>query len=748
MKGLLFSLLGWLVLVPGSWAQELVLRTDPEKVRGAEACGECHASAFEVWKRTPHATGFKTLHRLESAEGIAERMGLRLIKRDSLCLDCHYTAEEDDAQLRAISGVSCESCHGAGRDWIEVHNDYGGRGVDHGSETPEHRVQRLAASKAAGMRRGSDLYAVASSCFGCHTVPREELVNVGRHSLGSADFELTAWTAGEIRHNFLVSFLDGDGTDNAVRPPEHRRRVYVLGRALALEHSLRGVAAAGEQGVYLKAMQGRLRRALSDLKLLGRLSEIPEITTMLGAARSVRASLGNRQALLSAAERVGEATRAFLDRHDGTRLAALDPLLEGREDEIAEWLADAEEAAERAEASGGQGEATHTEDAGAWALTTPRGAAPTTTSGGAPSASPSTRPAASGGVAAEGEKRTHLRPRSSHDTLVATACQKCHGDQHAWWYGDPHYASIDPFLDSSADARKIARLYGLSPSRLTRGDSLCMDCHGTVATARARREVQDGVSCQSCHGPAADYLEPHQEGDKALGPERPGYRKGLDLGMVDLRGVEHRLENCASCHYVTDPRLISAGHPGGADFDIAERMAAIRHWENDIEPAAQLRTAWGAVLARRGPVPRVRQARLAEPTSAADGAGSTATSSRSAPTAGESRPTLRRGFDPRPSPRSIPAGSGGSTGSGAALGETGGETAGTGGRLPPFPELEDGTPIEDLLLFLRQRLERLYRQAPPPERPAPHRRAEDPDAVDAGSETTRDPTSEAGAPKA
>ncbi len=61
-------------------------------------------------------------------------------------LRCHYTPQVSNDQLRAFSGVSCESCHGAGRDWINVHNDYGGKGFDHASETPEHRA-RLAVAE-------------------------------------------------------------------------------------------------------------------------------------------------------------------------------------------------------------------------------------------------------------------------------------------------------------------------------------------------------------------------------------------------------------------------------------------------------------------------------------------------------------------------------------------------------------------------------------------------------------------------
>lgn len=682
----------WLASAAG--AQELTQPgLDLTKIAGPEACGECHVSAFGVWKGTPHATGFQTLHRTESAEAIADRMGFKLIKRNSLCLRCHYTPTRRDDDVRALAGVSCESCHGAGRDWIEVHNNYGGKGIDHHSETPEHRTQRIAASRAAGMRSASDLYGVASSCYGCHTVPEERLVNVGKHSLGSSDFELTAWTGGEIRHNFLASFLDGDGTHNAVRPPPHRRRTYVLGRALALEHALRGVAAASEEGVYLKAMQGRLRGALAELRLLSRLGDLPEVDEMLAAARQAKARLGHGPELLAAADRVANAARAFLDHHDGTRLAMLDPLVEGRpedleldEPEIADQDPGDETTGDEAT---GRPPPNRVAESGPAAPGSPAGVSTNTASSSATAQ----------GIPATGETRTHLRPRSDHQTLAATACQKCHGDQHVWWYEDRHYTSIEPFLEGAPEVVKIARLYGLSPSRMNRADSLCMDCHGTTASSRRGREVQDGVSCQSCHGPAADYLEPHQEGDKALGKERPGWRKALQLGMVDLRDLERRIANCASCHYVTDPRLISSGHPTGAAFDLPGGMAKVRHWQKAVEPPASLQTAWRAQLAKRGPIPEVRLARLAPR--------SGTTASSGAPSAGvgaddEPRAQRPRVLAPRPA-----------RGGSRAASNPEPATPLPALDLPAFPDFVPSTSIEDLLSFLKQRLETLYRAAGP-----------------------------------
>ena len=63
--------------------------------------------------------------------------------------------------LRAGAGVTCESCHGPARDWVGVHNSYGVADSDSQRavvlETPEHREQRIADSRVAGMRRPSDV---------------------------------------------------------------------------------------------------------------------------------------------------------------------------------------------------------------------------------------------------------------------------------------------------------------------------------------------------------------------------------------------------------------------------------------------------------------------------------------------------------------------------------------------------------------------------------------------------------------
>ena len=232
-----------LALVPAQEADSPYLRTDPEKIVLSTTddrvpCGECHSLEYDTWKSTPHASGFDTMHRSEQAQGILERMDFRLSKRESLCLTCHYTAEVRDGEARAIAGVSCESCHGAARDWLDQHNDYGG--ATHDTESDAHQAQRVQASIAGGMLRPSDdIYAVAANCFECHTVPSEKLINVGRHPSGSK-LELTEWS-GKISHNFLQAQWSNDES-NRPRTPERTRLLYVVGRMLDYEYSIRAAA--------------------------------------------------------------------------------------------------------------------------------------------------------------------------------------------------------------------------------------------------------------------------------------------------------------------------------------------------------------------------------------------------------------------------------------------------------------------------------------------------------------------------
>lgn len=295
---------------------------DPAKVLGVDSCVKCHAAEVEQWKMTPHAQTFESLHRSPEAKAIAERLNLRSVKRNETCTQCHYTTAEERGKHRVVAGVSCESCHGGAKDWVTLHSDYGGPDVTRQSETAAHRLTRIEASIAAGMNNPANLYLIARQCLACHTTPHEELVNLGGHVPGSVDFELVAWSQGMVRHNFLR----GEG-QNAPATAERLRVMYVVGVLADLEASFRAVAKATEKATYgVTAAQ----RALAQKKRLYEIAQIVDnshIQQALEAALATPLKLGNRDALLEAADTIGQAAYQFAATADGAELEAVDPLL-------------------------------------------------------------------------------------------------------------------------------------------------------------------------------------------------------------------------------------------------------------------------------------------------------------------------------------------------------------------------------------------------------------------------------------
>jgi len=312
----------WLVLAIGlallprgtARAQELKFHLEPADVMGPNACAQCHKSEIAAWQQTHHSTQFTNLYRLPDAQKIAQKMDVRLINRDSLCMTCHYTVQSSaGGQPSAIAGVSCESCHGAAKSWINLHNNL---------KVPDH----LSQAAAAGMIPPTDYYGLAANCFSCHTVPQEKLVNVGGHVAGSA-LELVTWSQGEVRHNFL---LPGgkSGDHNAPASQNALRMLYVMGRIVDLEYGLRGTAKATENANYGKALAYRTFNARKSVQAIADATHLADLNAIIAASGSdADLKVNNADVLNAAAGRVSQLARAFAKAHDGSDLAAVDALI-------------------------------------------------------------------------------------------------------------------------------------------------------------------------------------------------------------------------------------------------------------------------------------------------------------------------------------------------------------------------------------------------------------------------------------
>ncbi|MGV3483630.1 MAG: cytochrome c family protein, partial [Planctomycetaceae bacterium] len=303
--------------------------SDPAQVLGNETCVRCHAAEQQVWAATPHARTFDELHRRPEAAQIAKRLGVASIKHSGRCVACHYTQQRDphasgtaaeslsttftsatpiassghaDDAVHAIAGVSCESCHGPARQWLEAHHDYGDATTTRLTESPAHRSERIARSVALGMRNPSNVYLVAQSCYRCHTTGDEELVNVGQHSAGSADFEFVSWSQGTLLHNFVGS----DGKLNQPSSPHRLRYMFVAGVIADTEASLRAVATATVKDRYAIAVAKRAARAGARLRSVAEKMDDPRFDQASDVFAAIQIKLNNAAELQAAADELAE----------------------------------------------------------------------------------------------------------------------------------------------------------------------------------------------------------------------------------------------------------------------------------------------------------------------------------------------------------------------------------------------------------------------------------------------------------
>lgn len=328
---------GWIVapavlavsptLSDSNWSLQAI-PCDPDLVLGNQSCVKCHASEIKAWEKTPHARTFDELHRRPEAKQIATKLGLNSIKHAGRCTACHYTPQTDSStgpdsltgNVHIIAGVSCESCHGAAKPWMDLHHDYGGEDITRVSESATHRRQRIDRSVAMGMRNPANVYLVAQSCLRCHTTGDEELVNVGGHSAGSLDFEFVSWSQGTIRHNFVRT----DGVTNEVSSRPRMRLMFVAGMIAELEASLRATAMATEKATFGVTAAKRAARAGARLKSAASKVNQPILDQVVAVFASVTLKLRNAQQLNQAADEVARLGFEFAAEGSGDGLESLD----------------------------------------------------------------------------------------------------------------------------------------------------------------------------------------------------------------------------------------------------------------------------------------------------------------------------------------------------------------------------------------------------------------------------------------
>jgi hypothetical protein len=297
--------------------------SEPAKTVGPNACAECHKQETEAWKGSHHFKTYREMPRNTKANEIADRLGVRRIRTESLCATCHYTLQEKDNRKQPIAGISCESCHGAGQEWIKVHSGFSGKTILF--ETKAEAKERWRLSESKGMIRPRAVYRLAKNCYGCHVVPEEELVNKGGHRAGSP-FELVSWSQGEVRHNTWHS----KGRENVPAGATRLRMLYLVGLGVDLEMALRAVGKATARKVYAFEMARRVDQARKQLAAAAKAAPgVPEIAKMVELGHSAALKLNNEQALTAAADAISKQLVLVTEKYDGSTMAGLDSLIPG-----------------------------------------------------------------------------------------------------------------------------------------------------------------------------------------------------------------------------------------------------------------------------------------------------------------------------------------------------------------------------------------------------------------------------------
>jgi hypothetical protein len=169
-----------------------------------------------------------------------------------------------------------------------------------------------------------------------------------------------------------------------------------------------------------------------------------------------------------------------------------------------------------------------------------------------------------------------LLPASGQQRYIYTgtgscAASNCHGsvtprnapkidiqqDEHTHWLKkDKHARAYEVLLKE----RSVIMAQNLALPEKPDKSPQCLTCHALAIPTELQGpfyQVEDGVTCEACHGPAEGWLGTHIT---------RGYAASLQVGMYDTKNLVKRAELCLSCHLGTagkevNHEMIAAGHP-------------------------------------------------------------------------------------------------------------------------------------------------------------------------------------------
>jgi hypothetical protein len=147
-----------------------------------------------------------------------------------------------------------------------------------------------------------------------------------------------------------------------------------------------------------------------------------------------------------------------------------------------------------------------------------------------------------------------------HEFVGVTKCALCHkkveqGEQFRIWQESKHAKAYETL--GTQDAKDMAAKIGIDDPQKS---GKCLKCHSTAYWFSETKvtdaiPVEEGISCESCHGPGKDYMKKSIMQDKA---------ESIANGLI----IPDE-QTCRKCHNPEAPTFQS--------FDFKERWEKIKH---------------------------------------------------------------------------------------------------------------------------------------------------------------------------